>query len=50
MVVPFHDGGIISQFERYEKLCELDWKDYRARYDNIQHLDLILDVRFARNS
>ena len=27
MYVPFHDDGIISQFEGYEKLRELDWDD-----------------------
>lgn len=43
MVVPFHDDGIISQFEGYEKLRELDWGDYRTRYGNIQRLDLILE-------
>jgi len=43
MFVPFHDNGIISQFEGYEKLRELDWEDYRTRYGNIQRLDLILE-------
>jgi len=43
MFVPFHDGGIISQFEGYEKLRELDWEAYRTRYGNIQRLDLILE-------
>ncbi len=43
MLVPFHDDGIISQFEGYEKLLELDWQDYRSRYGNIQRLDLILE-------
>lgn len=43
MTVPFHDDGIISQFEGYEKLRELDWEDYRRRYGNIQRLDLILE-------
>jgi len=43
MFVPFHDDGIISQFEGYEKLRELDWKAYRTRYGNIQRLDLILE-------
>lgn len=43
MYVPFHDNGIISQFEGYEKLRELDWENYRARYGNIQRLDLILE-------
>jgi len=44
MFVQFHDDGIISQFEGYEKLRELDWEGYRARYDNIQRLDLILEM------
>ena len=44
MYVPFHDDGIISQFEGYEKLNELDWEDYRTRYGNIQRLDLILEM------
>lgn len=43
MFVPFHDDGIISQFEGYETLRELDWEDYRTRYGNIQRLDLILE-------
>jgi trehalose/maltose hydrolase-like predicted phosphorylase len=40
--VPFHGEGIISQFEGYEELEELDWDAYRARYGNIQRLDRIL--------
>src|SRR5690606_4565231 len=44
MYVPFLDGGIISQFEGYEALAELDWEAYRARYGNIQRLDLILEA------
>ena len=42
MFVPFHDDGVISQFEGYEDLEELDWDAYRARYGNIQRLDRIL--------
>ncbi|MBV9192655.1 MAG: glycoside hydrolase family 65 protein [Solirubrobacterales bacterium] len=42
MFVPFHDDGIISQFEGYEQLEELDWEAYRERYGNIQRLDRIL--------
>jgi trehalose/maltose hydrolase-like predicted phosphorylase len=42
MFVPFHGDGIISQFEGYEDLQELDWEDYRARHGNIQRLDRIL--------
>jgi trehalose/maltose hydrolase-like predicted phosphorylase len=42
MFVPFHGDGIISQFEGYEQLEELDWDLYRARHGNIQRLDRIL--------
>jgi trehalose/maltose hydrolase-like predicted phosphorylase len=42
MFVPFHGDGIISQFEGYEKLAELDWEAYRAKYGRIQRLDRIL--------
>jgi alpha,alpha-trehalase len=38
----FHDG-VLSQFEGYAQLDELDWEDYRARYGNIQRLDRILE-------
>jgi beta-phosphoglucomutase family hydrolase len=44
MFVPFHEDGIISQFEGYEDLIELDWEAYRMRYGNIQRLDLILEA------
>jgi beta-phosphoglucomutase family hydrolase len=44
MFVPFHGDGIISQFEGYEKLAELDWEGYRSRYVNIQRLELILEA------
>ncbi len=44
MYVPFHDDGMISQFEGYEKLEELDWEAYRKRYGNIQRLELILEA------
>ncbi len=44
LFVPFHGDGIISQFEGYEKLEELDWGDYRARYGNIGRLDRILEA------
>jgi alpha,alpha-trehalase len=43
MLVPHHDG-IISQFESYEDLLELDWEDYRARYGDIHRLDRILEA------
>lgn len=41
MFVPFHDG-VMSQFEGYEQLEELDWDRYRRRYGSIQRLDRIL--------
>lgn len=40
--VPFHADGVISQFDGYEQLAELDWAAYRARYGAIGRLDLIL--------
>jgi alpha,alpha-trehalase len=43
MFVPFH-GGLISQFEGYEGLAELDWDAYRQRYGDIQRLDRILEA------
>jgi len=42
MYVPFHTDGVISQFEGYEDLEELDWDGLRARYENVQRLDRIL--------
>ncbi|MGW0627064.1 glycoside hydrolase family 65 protein [Streptomyces sp. NPDC002758] len=41
--VPFHDG-VISQFEGYGDLAELDWHGYRKRYDDIRRLDRILEA------
>lgn len=44
LYVPFHDGDIISQFEGYEKLEELDWDAYREKYGDIHRLDRILEA------
>ncbi len=53
MFVPFHSapsagpepgGDVISQFEGYGELEELDWDRYRERYGNIQRLDRILEA------
>lgn len=44
MLVPFHDEGIISQFEGYGSLEEFDWEGYREKYGNIQRLDRILEA------
>ncbi|MFF0096368.1 glycoside hydrolase family 65 protein [Streptomyces canus] len=41
--VPFHEG-VISQFEGYGDLAELDWDGYRKRYDDIRRLDRILEA------
>lgn len=43
MFVPFHADGMISQFEGYEQLAEVDWDGYRRRYGDIQRLELILE-------
>ncbi|MCQ4084820.1 glycoside hydrolase family 65 protein [Streptomyces sp. RB6PN25] len=42
LYVPFHQG-VISQFEGYADLAELDWAAYRDRYGSIQRLDRILE-------
>ncbi|MGH4007692.1 MAG: glycosyl hydrolase family 65 protein, partial [Pseudonocardiaceae bacterium] len=46
MFIPFHraqgEGDIISQFEGYADLEELDWERYRAKHPNIGRLDRIL--------
>jgi alpha,alpha-trehalase len=42
--VPFHDDGIISQFEGYGDLQEFDWVGYTERYGDIHRLDRILEA------
>ncbi|MBE0429327.1 MAG: glycoside hydrolase family 65 protein [Thermoleophilia bacterium] len=44
LFVPFHDDGIISQFEGYNDLKEFDWDGYRRKYGDIQRLDRILEA------
>ena len=44
MRVVFHDDGIISQFEGYDRLAEFDWEGYRKKYEDIQRLDRILEA------
>ncbi|HEX2958179.1 MAG TPA: glycosyl hydrolase family 65 protein [Chitinispirillaceae bacterium] len=41
--IPFHDNGIISQFERYGELKDFDFIEYDKRYGNIHRLDRILE-------
>lgn len=45
--VPFHDGPdgpVLSQFDGYGRLRELDWDAYRERYGDIRRLDRILEA------
>ena len=44
MRLDFHDDGIISQFEGYDRLEEFDWAKYREKYGNIHRLDRILEA------
>ncbi|WP_346958316.1 beta-phosphoglucomutase family hydrolase [uncultured Arthrobacter sp.] len=44
LAVPFHADGVLSQFDGYEDLVELDWPGYRSKYGNIGRLDLILEA------
>lgn len=44
MRVVFHDDGIISQFEGYDRLEEFDWEGYSKKYGDIQRLDRILEA------
>ncbi|MGD0312598.1 MAG: glycosyl hydrolase family 65 protein [Acidimicrobiales bacterium] len=43
MRIVFHEDGVISQFEGYEELAELDWDSYRDRYPDISRLDRLLE-------
>ncbi|MFD7867167.1 glycoside hydrolase family 65 protein [Streptomyces sp. NPDC059783] len=43
LYVPFHHG-VVSQFEGYGRLAELDWAGYRRRYGDIRRLDRILEA------
>ena len=40
----FHGDGLISQFEGWERLEELDWDGYRRRHGDIHRLDRILEA------
>lgn len=42
MNVIINEDGIISQFDGYFALKELDWDAYRKKYDNIHRMDRIL--------
>jgi trehalose/maltose hydrolase-like predicted phosphorylase len=40
----WHEQGILSQFEGYERLEEFPWTDYIERYGDISRLDRILEA------
>lgn len=42
--VPFLANGLLSQFDGFGELAELNWDGYRQRYDDIGRLDLILEA------
>jgi trehalose/maltose hydrolase-like predicted phosphorylase len=42
--VCFHDGDVISQFEGYGDLLELDWEGLRRRHGDIRRLDRVLEA------
>ena len=42
MIIPMDKKGLIHQFEGYMDLKELDWDEYRRKYDNIHRVDRIL--------
>lgn len=44
LFAPFHDSGLISQFEGYEQLLELDWEAYQRQHGDIPRLDRILEA------
>ena len=44
LFIPFHDEGIISQFEGYGNLKEFDWEGHREKYGDIHRLDRILEA------
>ncbi|MDW7773881.1 MAG: trehalose-phosphatase [Desulfobulbaceae bacterium] len=43
MRIVFHEDGIISQFEGYDRLQEFDWEHYNKKYGDIHRLDRILE-------
>lgn len=44
MRLVFQADGILSQFEGYDRLEELDWERYRRTYGDIRRLDRILEA------
>ncbi|UWZ81309.1 glycoside hydrolase family 65 protein [Geoalkalibacter halelectricus] len=44
MRLVFHGDDILSQFEGYDKLEELDWETYRSKHGKVMRLDRILEA------
>jgi len=44
MAVPFQEGGVISQFDGFDTLKELDLDAYRAKHGDIYRIDRILEA------
>ena len=44
MKIPFHGDGIISQYDGYGDLQELDWQAYKDKYGDIRRLDRLLET------
>jgi alpha,alpha-trehalase len=44
MRLVFHADGVLSQFEGYDALEELDWETYRQRHGDVLRLDRILEA------
>jgi len=40
--IPLSDDGILEQFDGYFELKELDWEEYRNKYEDIGRMDRIL--------
>jgi len=43
MYIPFHDGNIITQFDGFDQLEDLDWPAYRKKYGENIRLDRVLE-------
>ncbi len=44
MYVPFHGDGVLSQFDGYDDLVELDLGRFRGRYCSLHRMDRILEA------
>ena len=44
LAVPFTPDGLLDQFDGFHDLAELNWESYRARYQDLGRIDLILEA------